>query len=126
MNRKLTKILVVLLAMSFLIVFVGCPQYTKAQNDKDVYFKALGFWTDTYANFKFVYENSTPTQQKEMIKSMAYLLEVKQNALNPWKVALDGQNQGDIYNQERAWKSYEDKIILSIVNKYLTKKGGTL
>lgn len=120
MKRNLTTVLITLLAVFLLVTLAGCPKYTKAESDRDLYFKALGFWTDTYANFKFVFESSTPAQQKEMMKPMVYLLEAKQKVLNPWKKALDAGASGDVYSRERAWKQYEDQIILTIINKYLT------
>jgi len=75
MRRHLIRFVPVMLVLALVFGCAGTQELT----NQDLYYKALGFWTDTYANFKFVFENATPEQQVEMVKSMEYLLEAKES-----------------------------------------------
>ena len=118
--RYITVLLIMLLIPIFII---GCPPI-KEQSNQDIYYQALGFWQDTYENFRLIYDDASEVEQQEMLPTMELLLNTKQLVLNPWKTTFATGDSEEQYSKTAEWKKTKNKLILEVVNKYFPKEEG--
>lgn len=123
MMKNRNKLIVLILLVFVFTVGANDCQQTKMSN-VDLYYSALGYWQNTFDNFKLVYDNSdlTKEQKKEMLPAMQLLLTTKKSVLNTWKVAIANEDTGEIINKNAEWKKAKNRLLLEVINKYLKEE----
>ena len=109
MKRNL-KLFVTICLACFMVS--SCAMLQVSQTQEDIYWEALGCWTDAVTQFKFYYEKAdAETKAKWDAEFKPTLIKAKE-LLNVWKMHLDtgAATSGDM----EQWKSFKNEIIYYI------------
>ena len=107
------KYLVLLLVM-FFVVGCGGFQLTIPQTQDEIYFEALGLWSDTVTNYNNMYATADAGTRAKFDNEFKPVLLQAKDILNAWDI-IRGAG-GPTKDNVQAWKDIKNELLLYLTN----------